>query len=110
MPTLASRARTATIATPARKPLYLFSAVAAQIDAGSDHLILRRNGMPPQRFPLARIARVICNRNATWSGTALALCLSEGVPITWLDGYGHALGSTQSCHPQPFPLSTLIDT
>lgn len=110
MPKLAGRTRATTIAMPARKPLYLFSTVAAQIDAGPDHLILRRNGMPPQRFPLARIARVICNRNATWSGSALALCLAEGVPITWLDGHGHALGSTQSCHPHPFPLSTLIDT
>ncbi|TAH42496.1 MAG: transposase [Betaproteobacteria bacterium] len=110
MSTTASRSRATVTATIARKPLYLFSDVPAHIDAGPDHLVLRRNGMPVQRFPLARIARIICNRNASWSGAALALCLAEGVPVTWLDGRGHALGSTQSCHPHPFPFSTLVET
>lgn len=95
---------------PARKPLYLMSPAPARMDAGCDHLILRRDPASAQRFPLARICRIICNRHLAWSGSALALCMAEGVPITWVDGHGHALGNTQTRYTQPQPFSTLIET
>src|SRR5690606_39124453 len=66
-------------------------------------------GATPQRFPLARICRIICSRQVDWSGAALTLCLREGIPITWVDGHGHALGNTQTLFPQPLPFTTLID-
>lgn len=94
--------------TPDRKPLYLFA--GARIDAGSDHLLLRRDGTAPQRFPVARITRIICNHQASWSGQALSLCLTEGIAITWIDGHGHAIGSAQSNHHPPCNLATLIET
>lgn len=109
MPTLAQRSKTTTD-LPARKPLYLLSHEPARIDAGEDHLLLRRTVGGPMRFPLARVCRVICTRHLTWTGAALSLCLREGVPITWVDGHGHALGSTQTRYAQPLPFSTLIDT
>jgi hypothetical protein len=108
MPPLAHPGKTATD-LPARKPLYLLSKDPNRIDARSDHLVLHRNIGGPMRFPLARVCRIICNRHLTWSGAALALCLSEGVPITWVDGQGHALGATQTRHAQPLPFATLIE-
>lgn len=109
MPTLAQRTQAATDMPP-RKPLYLLRQEPARIDAGDDHLLLRRAAGNPMRFPLVRLCRIICTHHVTWAGAALSLCMREGVPITWVDGHGHALGSTQTRYPQPLPLSTLIDT
>lgn len=109
MLTLAQRIQT-TIDLPARKPLYLLGHEPARIDAGEDHLILRRATGNPMRFPLARLCRIICTGQLTWTGAALSLCLREGLPITWVDGHGHALGCTQTRYAQPLPFSTLIDT
>lgn len=108
MPTLARR-QTATD-LPVRKPLYLLSSAPARMEANGDHLVLRREAGSPMRFPLARICRIICNRHLAWSGAALARCLAEGVPITWVDGHGHALGATQTRYAHPLPFSTLIET
>ena len=95
---------------PPRKPLYLMGTAAARMDAGADHLILHKGAGSLMRFPLARVCRVICTRHLTWSGAALALCLGRGVPITWVDSHGHALGTTQSHYDQPLPFATLIET
>lgn len=95
---------------PARKPLYLLSQEPARIDAGVDHLLLRRSAGNPMRFPLARVCRIICKRQLTWTGSALALCLREGVPITWVDANGRALGNTQTRYAQPLPFSVLVET
>lgn len=103
-------ARSSAPGAPARKPLYLTTPRPACIDASDAALVLRRDGSAPQRFPLARIERILCNRNATWTGAALALCLSEGVPIVWLDGHGHALGSTQARQTRPFAFVTALET
>lgn len=109
MTIIAKRTKTATD-LPTRKPLYLLGTEPARIDAGDDHLLLRRATGNPLRFPLVRICRIICTRHFTWTGTALSLCLHEGVPITWVDGHGHALGNTQTRCRQPLPFSTLIET
>lgn len=109
MPTLAQRIKSATD-LPVRKPLYLLTEGPARIDAGDDHLLLRKAIANPMRFPLARLCRIICTRHLTWTGAALSLCLREGVPITWVDGHGHALGCTQTRYTQPLPFSTLVET
>lgn len=109
MTTLAQRSATAA-QQPSRKPLYLVGPAPARVDAGADHLVLHKGAGCPMRFPLARVCRIICTRHLTWTGAALSLCLSHGVPITWVDGHGHALGTTQSHYAQPLPFSTLIET
>ncbi len=76
-----------------RKPLYLATRNAMRIDADGNHLILRRAGAPVERFPLARVDRIVCNRHADWSGAALAACLAHGIPLIWLDGKSEAVGS-----------------
>lgn len=105
-----SRPHCAGIAAPERKPLYLAGKDPATIDAQGETLVLRRTGAAPQRFPLTRVARIICNRNATWTGAALALCLAEGITITLLDGHGQALGSVQPSRHRQESLETLLET
>lgn len=95
---------------PPRKPLYLIAGEPATIDAHGEVLVLRRVGAPLQRFPLSRIARIICNRNSTWTGAALAHCLAEGITITLIDVHGHALGSVQPRQHRMESFSTLIET
>ncbi|MDY0072360.1 MAG: CRISPR-associated endonuclease Cas1 [Thauera sp.] len=107
--------RYATAAIPSKKPLYIMNQAPAHMEAGRDYLMLKRPAANPQRidkqrFPIARIARILCNRQLNWSGQALALCMTEGVPITWVDGHGHALGNTQPRQTQSLPFSTLIET
>lgn len=109
MPRLAQK-QTTVSDLPARKPLYLLSKAPAQADANTDHLVLRRNDAGPMRFPLARVCRIICNSHLTWTGGALSLCLAKGIPITWVDGHGHALGTTQTRYAQPLPFATLIES
>ncbi|HMZ30484.1 CRISPR-associated endonuclease Cas1 [Thauera sp.] len=100
----------AAAALPPRKPLYLLASTPARMDAGPDHLVLRRDQGAPLRFPLARLCRIVCNRHVAWSGQALALCLEHGVPITWVDGRGHALGCTQGHQDEALPFATLLET
>lgn len=100
----------ASINVPDRKPLYLLACTGAHIEAGADHLLLRRDSSPTQRFPTSRIARIICNAQTLWSGQALALCFAKGISITWIDGHGHALGSAQASHPSPLPMATLLES
>lgn len=95
---------------PPLNPLYLLSSIDCELDLGDEHLILRRTGSPVQRFPLRRIARIICNAHTSWRGRALARCLAEGISITWVDAHGHALGYGQPRNPQPCEFGTLIDT
>lgn len=108
MPAFAQRRKIAAD-LPAGKPLYLLGKLAARIDAAGEHLVLHPHSGDPMRFPLARVCRIICNRHLAWSGAALALCLAKGVPITWVDGHGRALGSAQPRHAQPQPFATLIE-
>lgn len=99
-----------TINTPDRKPLYLLTCSGARIDAGADHLLLKRESVPTQRYPTSRIARIICNGQLFWSGQALSLCFSSGISITWVDAHGHARGSAQACHSPQHPMAALLET
>ncbi|WP_420177195.1 CRISPR-associated endonuclease Cas1 [Kerstersia gyiorum] len=95
---------------PDRKPLYILCPTPAHMKAGLDHLALYRESASTQRFPIARIRRVICNSNLSWTGKALALCLHNSIPITWANGSGETLGHTQSHFDVLQSASTLIDT
>lgn len=95
---------------PDRKPLYLQPSQSQRVDAGPDHLLLRRDTGTPLRFPLARIARVVCNTHTHWSGHAIALCLQNAIPIIWVNGHGHALGHTSPVPARTAALETLLDS
>lgn len=104
MSALLGRGRPAPTTGTVKKPLTLATSQALHVSLDGDALTLR-NSTGRQRFPLARIAHIVCNRHAHWSGEALCACLSHGIPITWQDGHGAALGgaaprlgSTSSLH------------
>lgn len=112
MPTLAQTLRQAATATHAcnRKPLYLMATTPARLDAGTDFLTLYRCDAPVQRYPLARIGRIVCSQHVDWSSRAMIRCLTAGIPVLWVDGRGHALGCAQTCSPKPSPVATLVET
>ncbi|HRP95588.1 MAG TPA: CRISPR-associated endonuclease Cas1 [Rhodocyclaceae bacterium] len=103
-------AHAAALTGPARKPLYLATHNPVQIDAGAHWLVVKRSDAPTARYPLARIARIVCNRNADWSGAALALCLTHQIPIAWVDGHGRPLGSALARHGLVQPLDAALET
>lgn len=93
-----------------RKPLYLATRQTVRIDADGNHLILRRPGAAVQRYPLARIDRIVCNRHADWTGNALALCLAHGIPLVWVDGQGEAVGSALPRLVAASPMAALLES
>lgn len=95
---------------PPRRPLYLLAQRPAHLDASAGSLVLRRELAATERYPLARIDRVVCNRKVHWSGEALVLCLASSIPIVWVDGRGHAVGSGQPRHARHCPLATALET
>ena len=98
------------LGAPGRKPLYLLADAQSTCDVVGGALVVRRAGAVIQRFPLTRVARVVCGNKATWTGQALAACLAEGVTITWVNGHGHALGNAQPRCAKPESLGALIET
>lgn len=82
---------------PPPRVLYLLARSRARVGAEHDSLVVRREPAGMLRFPAARLARVVCNANADWSGAALALCCRRGIGITWVDAAGAALGA---CTPK----------
>lgn len=100
----------AAIDQPPGKALYLLIEAPGRMDANHDHLSLHRDSGAPMRFPISRVGRIVCNRQVNWSGPALSLCLTKGVPITWVDGKGRAIGNTQPRYEEQASAATLIET
>jgi len=93
---LAEILRAVPACTPARKPLYLATGLRLRIIAQAESLVIQQPAKSDRRFPLARIDRVVCGSQTDWSGEALALCMANGVTITWVSGRGEVLGQCAS--------------
>lgn len=48
------------------------------------------------RYPLVRVDRVVSSTVVDWSGAAIAMCMQNGIGISWLNTRGEALGT---CYP-----------
>ena len=83
-------------ATPGARALYLGARDKKHVSCTDEALVVCNENRQTLRYPLARVSRVVCSTVTDWSGSALALCLKNGIGITWLDGRGNALGS---CYP-----------
>lgn len=92
-----------------RKALYLAATGPIIVSAAGPSLVVRREPRGCARFPLARIDRVICNRNAQWSGEALLLCLQQGITVTWVDGRGRAVGDATATRARQGPFAERIE-
>jgi len=79
---------------PDARALYLGAHGHKRVTCTEQALVVSNERAQVQRFPLARVARVISNTDTVdWSGPALALCMRAGIGITWLDNAGHVLAS-----------------
>ncbi|MFP4684113.1 MAG: CRISPR-associated endonuclease Cas1 [Ectothiorhodospira sp.] len=97
-------ARQDTLHEPARKPLYLLEG-PREVTARDTSLAVR-NGPQVTNLPLSRLDRILSGLQVTWSGEALRACLGFGIPITWVDGSGHPLGTL---NPPPACAGTMAD-
>jgi len=88
-----NQARTA---APGARALYLGARDKKQVSCTDEALVVHNQRRQTLRYPLARVSRVVSSTETDWSGRALALCLKNGIGITWLDGRGNALGT---CYP-----------
>jgi hypothetical protein len=82
--------------TMAEQTLYLDGSGAAgplAILAEGPALRIRAQGAADVFAPLSRLARVVSTGAVHWRIEALELCMSWGVPISFLDGRGRALGA-----------------
>ena len=95
------------------RTLYLRESTCQRVDASGDALVIttQRLGEPLRRlrFPLQRVARVVCSVSVDWSGAALQLCLQRRLSICWLDRHGDALGSLHSHGASSAPFATALD-
>lgn len=88
---------------PGARALYLGGRDKKQVSCTEEALVVRNDRAQTLRYPLARVARVVSSTVVDWSGAALALCLRQGIGISWIDTRGEALGTCyprQRCHPK----------
>lgn len=95
--------------TPARKPLYLATRARLRVRAEGESLVVSHHPTGCQRFPVARIDRIVCGSHADWSGEALALCLSRGITVTWVGPDGHAIGDCSPRLARPSGLHSALE-
>lgn len=91
---------------PGARALYL-SASPKHIGHTQEALVVTTSAGQTQRYPLARVVRIVSSTSAEWEGGALALCLKAGISITWADGKGRALGSALPSRPTHSHAATL---
>lgn len=110
MQSLAARSeKVIPLSAPSRKPLYLSTSARARITAEGAAIAVRQASAGIYRYPVARIDRIICGRHVDWTGEALALCLSNNITITLLDGRGAAIGSASPRLTHPVALHTALE-
>jgi CRISPR associated protein Cas1 len=80
--------------TAGMRTLYIGVGQMKQVNATDAALVITTRDHKTLRYPVQRLARIVSSTTAHWSGPALGLCLRTGIPITWTDPQGHALGGT----------------
>jgi hypothetical protein len=80
--------------TTGMRTLYIGAGQMKQVNATEAALVITTRDHKTLRYPVQRLARIVSSTTAHWSGPALGLCLQAGIPITWTDPQGHALGGT----------------
>lgn len=84
----------AATSTPGARALYLGAAEKKRVACTDEALVVTNERKQTWRYPVARVARVVCSTVVDWSGAALALCLRRGIGIAWVDARGEPLGAS----------------
>ncbi len=94
-PFLPAVARHSTGADPARLPLYLYGRQPTSVDIDGPALKVDVVARASRRFPLARIARIICGHRVEWRAAALACCQQQRLPIVFVGADQQVTGYLQ---------------
>lgn len=89
------------------RSLYLGNGSHKRVAHTQEALVVTNAEGQTLRYPLARVARIVSSPAVDWAGGALALCLKQGISITWADAKGRTLG--HACPAQP-PNQSQADT
>lgn len=92
-----------------RKPLYLLARTAHRVKAENESLAVYRGRIGLGRYPVGRLARIVCSQHVDWSGGALSLCFAHEIPILFVDLRGRPLGSCLPAQLRSAPLDELMD-
>lgn len=94
--------RSQPVGQPCRKPLYLTGSEPKEVRARPSSLWIRGQGTTVN-LPLSRLDRIVSGRWVCWHSDAICLCLTHGIPITWVaadqQAAGTALPARQRCSP-----------
>lgn len=74
------------------RPLYLDGNRQWTVTLDGPALSVLADERARARYPLHRLARVVCHRSVSWATDALIACLNAGVPILFLDSRNAPVG------------------
>jgi hypothetical protein len=92
-----------------RLPLYLRGSAPTQVDADGPALLMRVQYQSAQRYPLARLSRIIAAQRVEWRSAALNACQHAHLPIVFLDNKGEPAGYLYPMQGKPSRLNQLIE-
>jgi hypothetical protein len=92
------------------RTLYLCSAEPVRVTSTGEALVVsgQADGRV-HRVPVARLLRIVCNAQAHWSGSALALCLQRGIGVAFLGRGGEPAGQLWPQQRRRLPVAETLD-
>ena len=92
------------------RTLYLCSAAPVRVTSTGEALVVSGDADGHvHRIPVARLLRIVCNAQAQWSGSALALCMERGVSIAFVGRGGEPAGQLWPQRRRRLPLAETLD-
>jgi hypothetical protein len=91
-----------------RRPVYLLdgAGVRIRLETGPSLKVIRP-GRPPERLPLAHVARIVSDCRVQWDSEGLIECLRHGVPVLFHQ-HGQTLAWCFGRHARPFELDEAL--
>ena len=91
------------------QPAYLNAPGVRRVTLEGPALRIHNRDKADQYLPISRLARIVSRGRIHWSMPALVQCLKSGVPVTFLDREGRAVGFCVSAWTQYSPLNELLE-
>ena len=81
------------------RPVYLNASAVRRVTLEGLALRVQSRDTAARYFPLRRLGRIVTRGAVQWSIAALLECMRVGIPVTFLDSEGRALGLCYSAWP-----------
>lgn len=91
------------------RPLYVEGGAKVRLKLDGPSLVVERDGVALQRFPLERLSRVVLCGRLEASYDALRACAAAGIPVAALDATGAPCGFFLPWRPRASPPSELLE-